>query len=475
MDQEHTVVVKNIGLDGAFLQLEDSSWLDSLTDSLECSFFLPEVGDLKISADLVRKDKRGAAIHFSKISPKDRSKIWAYLSGSLSRGKECPYCNRPRDLRKEHCVSCNWRLDFNKQDYLNYWEREKLYRTLNNKLSELDIDDLRRVSQFFSREFELERGRPPTEETTEFVGTCEAMKEVFSLIRKFAPTDLPVLIQGESGTGKELTARAIHERSPRADQPFVPVNCAAIPESLIEAELFGYEKGAFTGATTAKKGKFEYADKGTLFLDEIGEFPLSLQPKLLRFLETQAIERIGALKARQVDVRILSATNKDLEKETESGRFRRDLYHRIKVLSIKLPPLRERGEDMVILARYLFKKVKMERDWPCRGFSKEALNAIRSYSWPGNVRELINRVRRAMVVQDEWIRPEDMELFPSASEPRYDLKRAKDQIKDSVIRSSLRAHDYNITATARSLGISRQYLHALIKKMGIPTSKNTLA
>jgi transcriptional regulator with GAF, ATPase, and Fis domain len=240
----------------------------------------------------------------------------------------------------------------------------------------------------------------------------------------------------------------------------------------MEAELFGYAKGAFTGAYQAKKGKFEFADQGTLFLDEIGDFPLSLQPKLLRFLEDQLIERVGSISSKKVDVRLIAATNRDIETEVTEKNFREDLYHRLKVFTIKLPPLRERGEDKVVLAQYLFKKIKGERDWACKGFTREALDAIRHHAWPGNVREMINRIRRAMVVQDVYINPEDLELSTTETvtqTPR--LKGIATALKKRTIESALREHHSNVSRTAKSLGISRSYLHLLIKQLHIQVAR----
>jgi transcriptional regulator with GAF, ATPase, and Fis domain len=236
------------------------------------------------------------------------------------------------------------------------------------------------------------------------------MKEIFSKIRKVAPTDIPVLILGESGTGKELTALAIHERSTRNNNAFVPINCAAIPESLLEAELFGYERGAFTGAYTSKKGKFEDADGGTLFLDEIGELSPNLQAKLLRFLENQIVERIGATKGRKVNVRVIAATNCNIEFAIENGQFRKDLYYRLSAFPINLPPVRERGGDKEVLAKYFLKRFSREMGLP-KEFTEDAITSIRNYGWPGNVREIINKVRKAIIMaNDKLISPQDLDL-----------------------------------------------------------------
>src|SRR5207244_4244099 len=216
-------------------------------------------------------------------------------------------------------------------------------------------------------------------------------------IEKIAPTDVAVLLIGESGTGKELLARAIHKFSGRARAPFVPINCAAIPETLLESELFGHERGAFTGAVKQNIGRIECADRGTLFLDEIGDVPLPMQVKLLRFLQDQIVERIGGRKPVQVDVRIVCATNQDLDKMMAEGRFREDLYYRLNEVTVRVPPLRERAGDAVVLASFFLRRFASEYGRPVRGFASAALTAIKDYPWPGNVRELENRVQRAVV------------------------------------------------------------------------------
>jgi transcriptional regulator with PAS, ATPase and Fis domain len=292
------------------------------------------------------------------------------------------------------------------------------------------------------------------------------MLEVFSMIRKAARTDMSILVLGESGTGKELTAKAIHERSERKDKPLVALNCAAIPEGLLEAELFGYEKGAFTGAYSSKKGKFEAADGGTIFLDEIGDLSPALQAKLLRFLEDRRIERIGGKSGKKVDVRIIAATNCNLNGMVEKGTFRTDLFFRLNSLTIKLPPLRDRGEDKVILAKYFFKKIGRAEGTSLKGFSERAITAIRGYNWPGNVRELVNKVRRGIVMAaGEVMEPADMELADSHG--TLETATAKEihpgaQVK--IVSQALEKHNFVISKAAKELQISRPTLYALIKK-----------
>jgi DNA-binding NtrC family response regulator len=470
--EAESVLLKNMGLDGGYLvPIPGKGLFIPQTvpgSSLRLRIPLKDAAELAIMGQIVRMDEEGWGLSFPVIDRGDRIKIWNYLRESLIDERNCPYCNAPLALSSARCGRCEWDLNFGKEDYLAYWERESIIRKLTGALRNMSVESLGKVARHLEEAVLFLKSPLESEEIKEFVGTCPAMGRVFSLIRKVAPTDLPVLILGESGTGKELTAKAIHERSPRKDQPFVTINCSAIPESLIEAELFGYEKGAFTGAYTNKKGKFEIAHRGTLFLDEIGEFPVILQPKLLRFLETHLVEPIGSRRSVQVDVRIVAATNRDLESALAEERFRSDLYHRIKVFSIQLPPLREREEDKAILAHYFLHRIKREGTWSCKGFTPEALDAIRQHPWPGNVREMINRIRRAVVLQDEWIRPEDLELeAPQLVVKRPRLREANEHWKAELVELALREHSYNISQTARSLGISRPYLHQLIKKMGI--------
>jgi len=243
------------------------------------------------------------------------------------------------------------------------------------------------------------------------IGDSTQMQDVFRMIRRVGPSDVPVLITGESGTGKELVARAIHRQSLRKEQAFVAINCGAIPETLLESELFGYEKGAFTGAVQQRKGRIESAQGGTLFLDEIGDIPLALQVKLLRFLQDHQIQRLGGKETIAVDTRVLAATNIDLQKAIGEGRFREDLYYRLCVVTMTVPSLRERGSDITLLARTFLLKFAGEQKKPLKGFSPQAVDVLTSHAWPGNVRELENRVKRAVVMAEgRYVTPENLEL-----------------------------------------------------------------
>lgn len=304
----------------------------------------------------------------------------------------------------------------------------------------------------------------------EMVGSTPAMWNLFKTIRKVAAVDASVCISGESGTGKELTAQAIHERSPRAAQPFHAINCGALPDHLVQSELFGHEKGAFTGAVQRKIGRIEVADGGTLFLDEIGDLPFELQVNLLRFLETRCVQRVGGLEEIPVDVRILAATHVDLEKAVAEQRFREDLYHRLNVLQVKVPPLREHPEDIEILARYFFKRFSHEKPDQLKGFSSEALLVMRLYRWPGNVRELINRVRRAMVMCDNrLIRPDDLGIerrnLPRCS---MTLEQARDIAERDILLSALGRNHNQVQPASKELGVSRVTIYRLLEKHGIP-------
>jgi len=304
------------------------------------------------------------------------------------------------------------------------------------------------------------------------VGRSPAMQQVFTWIAKVAPTDATVLITGESGTGKELVARALHERSPRRDAPLIAVNCAAIPDTLIEAELFGHEKGAFTGAVGARQGLVEAADGGTLFLDEIGELPLPAQARLLRVLQEGEIRRVGAAAARRVDVRLVAATHRDLAAMVERGEFREDLYFRIHVVEIRLPPLRERGEDVAELARYLLEKACQRLHRPLLRLSDEALAAIRAYRWPGNVRELENVIERAVILADSTVITPELLALPTA--PAAEPPDTGDPSLEAYFRSFVLQHQDRLTETelARRLGISRKALWEKRQRLGIPRPRS---
>ncbi len=301
------------------------------------------------------------------------------------------------------------------------------------------------------------------------LGASPPMQGVFSAIRKVATTDAPVLILGESGTGKEMAAMAIHRRSARKDGPFVAINCSAIPETLLESELFGHEKGAFTGAHVQRHGRIEKANGGTLFLDEIGEIPLPLQVKLLRFLQEQRIERVGGRQEIAVDARVIAATNSDLKKGLHEARFREDLYYRLAVVVIQLPPLRERESDIRLLAQEFLRRCAAQAGKQALTFDQEAIKALGRHLWPGNVRELDNRVKRAVIMAEgHRLTALDLELAePNSGTRATRLKQARQSVEHELIQDALRRHSWKIAPAAVELGISRPTLYELMDKLGI--------
>lgn len=306
------------------------------------------------------------------------------------------------------------------------------------------------------------------------IGHCPEMQTIFSTIKKVAPSSAPIFISGENGTGKELVAKAIHEDSLQKNGPFIPINCGAIPENLLESEFFGHEKGAFTGANATVLGKLQYANKGTLFLDEIGELPVNLQVKLLRFLQEGVLQRVGGRVDIPVDTRTVCATNVDIAKAINEGKFREDLYYRIAVISIKLPPLRERGDDILLLANYFLRIFNDEYKKRVRRFSASAVSFLKNHDWPGNVRELRNRVQRAIIMSDETaIEPADlgceMELteLSESVKPIIRLKDAKDKVERELIINAIERQNGNIVRASVELGVSRPTLYDLLKKHGL--------
>jgi two-component system NtrC family response regulator len=304
------------------------------------------------------------------------------------------------------------------------------------------------------------------------IGSSSKMQKVFKIVETVAPTPYTVLISGESGTGKELIAKAIHSRSDRAGKPFVTINCGAIPENLLESELFGHEKGSFTDAVAQKIGKFELADKGTLFLDEIGELSLGLQVKLLRFLQDKIIERVGGKTVIPVDVRVLAATNRSLAEEVETKRFREDLFYRLSVITVDLPPLREREDDVVMIAGFLLRLYANENNKTNLGFNPSALQRIRSYDWPGNIRELENRLKRAVILSaSNRLTPEDLGFQGTSGAEQKSLLQVREEAESNHIRAALVRNSWNVSKAARDLGTSRTTLYDLLEKYKISKDK----
>lgn len=335
----------------------------------------------------------------------------------------------------------------------------------------VDIDTLRvilrRAVFLYGVDQEGEVSRRSQEQATRFeqiLGNTSSMREIFSVIDRVSKTDATVLIQGESGTGKELISAAIHHRSRRRAAAFVPINCGAIPETLMESELFGHEKGAFTGAHILRKGKLELAERGTLFLDEIGELSLLLQVKLLRFLQERTIERVGGRESIKLDLRVIAATNRDLQALLERGLFRQDLYYRLSVVTIRVPPLRERDDDIILLANAFLRRVSREHRRKAR-FSAEAIQALSAYAWPGNIRELENKVSRALIMtRGPLIQPADLDLPQAATEAGVSLREARGRAERQTLVAVLSRHRGNVSRAAQELKVSRPTLHSLLEK-----------
>jgi two-component system, NtrC family, nitrogen regulation response regulator NtrX len=332
-------------------------------------------------------------------------------------------------------------------------------------------------------EEEISLLREKAQDKYRITGDNETIRQLKEQIRIVAPTNAWVLISGENGTGKELVAHTIHRLSKRNQKPLVEVNCAAIPEELIESELFGHEKGAFTGATAMKKGKFDLAHEGTLFLDEIGDMSLKAQSKTLRILQEQKFERVGGSRTIGVDVRVIAATNKDLEAEIEKGRFRDDLYYRLNVIPIRVPPLRERIEDIPALVDEFLKETSRNMNMEPKSFSKEALEILKKYSWPGNVRELKNLVERLVImtpgseildshIPPPYSREPDLNAAFASTLEAPSIKQAREGFERAYIARKLREYKWNISQTADAIGIERSNLHKKIKAYGLDTHRS---
>jgi len=347
-------------------------------------------------------------------------------------------------------------------------EMDELKLVLRRCINVLDLE---------KQYLQLQQSRQ-SETFEEMLGSSPQMQSVFAFIRKVAATDVPALLLGESGTGKEMAAAAIHRCSRRKDGPFVAINCNAIPENLLESELFGHEKGAFTGAHIQRKGLLETAGGGTLFLDEIGELPSPIQVKLLRFLQEQRYQRVGGRQEIQVDTRLVAATNADLQQLIENGKFREDLYFRLAVVTIRLLPLRERGEDIVLLAREFLRRYAAQESRRNLVFAPDAVRAIERHSWPGNVRELQNRVRRAVIMASgPRVTANDLELDTvksAATSGGTTLRQAREQVEREMIQQTLKRHAGKITSAAAELGISRPTLYELMDKLGIGKDRTVM-
>ena len=316
---------------------------------------------------------------------------------------------------------------------------------------------------------ELERQRDVEARFEGIVGTSAAMRAVFTLVERVATTDATTLVLGESGTGKELVARAIHARSRRAAKPFLAVNCSALSETLLDSELFGHVKGAFSGATSSRRGLFEEASGGTLFLDEIGDIDASVQVRLLRALQEGEIKPVGSSDVRKVDVRIIAATNRDLAADVRESEFREDLYYRLNVVNLWLPPLRDRGDDVLIIAKALLSKYADEMSSHIQGFTPQALASIKKYTWPGNIRQLENRIKKGLVLCDRsLLAPEDLDLGKDAESPILPLEKAKEEFQRKYVLEVLERNNGNRTQTARDLGVDPRTIFRYLEREANP-------
>ncbi|MDA8421963.1 MAG: sigma-54 dependent transcriptional regulator [Nitrospiraceae bacterium] len=344
------------------------------------------------------------------------------------------------------------------------------YLTKPYKLDELAIiiDRAYEFSRLSVKSKLLEQELVRKESPFEFIGKSKQLQDILAMIQKVAPTDSPVFIQGESGTGKELIANTVWHFSTRKDAPFIALNCATLSENLIESEIFGHEKGAFTNAYQMKHGLVEVADKGTLFLDEIGEMPIGLQPKLLRFLDSGEFRRVGGNKTLRVDVRMIAATNKDLDSLIKAGTFREDLYYRLNVINVAIPPLRERKEDVVELSQHFLKKYAKKLSKPITEFTSEALDLLTGYNWPGNVRELENVVERAVILCESGrIGAEDLSISSYSAVAEMSVNPSLEEMEKNYILRVLKEAGNNQSKASQLLGIDRKTLYLKLKKYGI--------
>ncbi|MEP1216104.1 MAG: PEP-CTERM-box response regulator transcription factor [Marinobacter sp.] len=346
----------------------------------------------------------------------------------------------------------------------------------------LDADILTFVVNRAFRLAELERDNRELARQrngTSIKGIVAASPQMLSICRtleKVAPTDVTTLITGETGTGKELLARALHDLGHRAEKPFAAINCAAIPENLLESELFGFEKGSFTGATQSKKGKIENANGGTLFLDEIGDMPMPLQAKLLRFLQERMVDRVGSVKPVPVDVRVVCATHRDVQELITQGTFREDLYYRISEITLDVPALRDREGDALVIAQSLLQSLGKEMERPNLAFTEDAIKAIKSYAWPGNVREMINKVKRATIMADgKRVTAADLQLScdQQGPESQLNLRQVRENAERAAIIQALQSCSFNMAQASRLLGITRPTLYNLTDKYRIETSSES--
>jgi len=459
--QEHAMETSNGNTPRPTLLLveDDEDLRQQMKWALSPEFELREAGDRPTALEIVKNESVHLAILDLGLPPRPHEAVegLAALEDMLSVNRDLKVIMATGNTDRKHALKA---IDLGAYDFLE---------------KPLQLDVLKVVLHRANYLLRLERENRnlrKQEDQTDFeaiIGTSKPMQKVFEVVRRVAKSDISVLIVGESGTGKELIARALHHQSDRARGPFVAINCGAIPENLLESELFGHEKGAFTGAHTRRKGRIESADKGTLFLDEIGELPTALQVKLLRVLQERCIERVGGRESIDIDARIVAATNVDLERAMANGQFREDLYYRLNTVTILIPPLKERGGDIFLLAERFLHRIADGAGKKLAGFTKEAKISIERYHWPGNVRELENRIKRAVAMADgNRVTPEDIELdSPNLGYTGHTLKHAREAVERELIQRTLEKTGGNITRAASELGVSRPTLHDLITRYSL--------
>ncbi len=418
----------------------------------------------KISKSVIEevlKSKNPILLH-SALEDEDFAAKESIIISQIKSVLACPLKSREQIIGVIYCDALSRSGVFTQEDldFLLAFSHLAAIAIENTQLREMLITENIYLKNEITKDFSFEN----------IIGQSKKMIGLFSLLRKIAGTDVNVLIQGESGTGKELVAKAIHYNSRRGDKKIVPIYCGSLPETLLESELFGYKKGSFTGALYDKKGLIEEADEGTLFLDEIFDIPLSIQAKLLRFLQEGEIRRIGETEPRMIDTRIITATNRDLKEEVKKGRFRNDLFYRLAVLKIDLPPLRERDDDVVLLAKHFITKFSQKYNKFIKGLSPEAIRLIRTYSWRGNVREIENAIARAVsLAEGDLIAAEDLHLETTAKENLADMslkEKVKETEREKIIEV-LKKCQGDKTETAKILGISRRALYYKLKDLNI--------
>ena len=468
-------IFNNLSADGALIRCLSRTSGDKMVGKTAIlTYDLPKYGVFEHSAEIIRGKKSTYALKFQNLEHTQRIKLWNYIIENLTDYNNCPYCGEQYDKRPSVCKNCGWKLILNSKGYAKYHEKMCLVKKLHSMVETQDIEHIKKIISFIDINI---LDKKPHRKLQEFIGASSVMMDVFSKIKKITPTNFSVLIQGETGTGKELAARAIHELSGRKNKPFIKINCASIPETLIESELFGYEKGSFTGAYKSKMGKFESADEGTIFLDEIGAMQFNLQAKLLRVVQESVIEKIGSDKitGQNINVRIIAATNQNLKVDIVKGTFRKDLYYRLSTFILNLPPVRDRGNDKVILAKYFLKKFCREMG-ATKTFAAEAIEAISNYEWPGNVREIMNKVQHTIILsKNDHITSEDLSLEhgkildadATFSGNIITLKEARQLAEKEKLMEALIEFNYNISKVAKYLKISRQTVYSLKEKYSI--------